>query len=244
MAGAAGRTRLAAIAASAALLAAGLLSAGFADPAATALVADPAAAVNPFIGTANDGNDFPGADAPFGMVQWSPDTVSRPDGGGYAYGDSAISGFSLTHLSGPGCRAAGDIPVLPTVGAVDTAAADSFSHTREAASAGYYRVALDNGVSVQLTTTTRTGMASFRFPATARANLILKLAAASGPTRRPASPSSAPPRSRARPPRATSAGPGRATRSTSTCSSASRSRPAPATPRPAARGAPGRAPPR
>jgi predicted alpha-1,2-mannosidase len=176
LAGAAGRTRLAAIAASAALLAAGLLSAGFADPAATALVADPAAAVNPFIGTANDGNDFPGADAPFGMVQWSQDTVSRPDGGGYAYGDSAISGFSLTHLSGPGCRAAGDIPVLPTVGTVDTAATDSFSHTREAASAGYYRVALDNGVSVQLTTTTRTGMASFRFPATARANLILKLA--------------------------------------------------------------------
>jgi predicted alpha-1,2-mannosidase len=176
LAGAAARTRLAAIAASAALLAAGLLSTGFTNPARTALVTDPAAAVNPFIGTADGGNDFPGADAPFGMVQWSPDTVSRPDGGGYAYADSAISGFSLTHLSGPGCRAAGDIPVLPTVGAVDTAATDSFSHTGEAASAGYYRVALDNGVTVQLTATTRTGMASFRFPATTRANLILRLA--------------------------------------------------------------------
>src|SRR5262249_52925424 len=130
----------------------------------SAAVADPAAVVNPFIGTANGGNDFPGADAPFGMVQWSPDTVSRPDGGGYSYSDSAISGFSLTHLSDPGCRAAGDIPVLPTVGAVDGSATDSFSHAGETASAGYYRVALDDGVTVQLTATSRTGMARLTFP--------------------------------------------------------------------------------
>src|SRR5580698_3354005 len=155
MAMAAARGRLAASAA--AVLIAALLPGPLAGPAPedTPLAAEPASLVNPFIGTAGDGNDFPGADAPFGMVQWSPDTVSRPDGGGYAYADSAISGFSLTHLSGPGCRADGDIPVLPVTGAAGVPATDSFSHTREAASAGYYRVALDNGVSVQLTTTTR-----------------------------------------------------------------------------------------
>ncbi|HMH89584.1 MAG TPA: lectin [Streptosporangiaceae bacterium] len=167
--------RRAAIVACAALVAT-VLSGPAADPAGAALVTDPAAAVNPFIGTAGDGNDFPGAEAPFGMLQWSPDTVSRPEGGGYAYGDSAISGFSLTHLSGPGCRAAGDIPVLPTVGAVDVSATDSFSHAAEAASAGYYRVALDNGVTVELTATTRTGLARFSFPATRQANLVLGLA--------------------------------------------------------------------
>ena len=32
--------------------------------------------VNPFIGTDGGGATFPGADAPFGMVQWSPDTNS------------------------------------------------------------------------------------------------------------------------------------------------------------------------
>src|SRR5882724_11193067 len=170
----------AAITAGAALLAAVILPgapAGAASlPVGGGLVADPASAVNPFIGTANQGNDFPGADAPFGMVQWSPDTSSRPDGGGYAYGDSAISGFSLTHLSGPGCRAEGDVPVLPTVGLPDTSATDSYSHSAESAEAGYYRVALDNGVTTQLTATTRTGMARFTFPATSRANLILGLA--------------------------------------------------------------------
>jgi putative alpha-1,2-mannosidase len=142
---------------------------------ASAAVTDPASLVNPFIGTENDGDDFPGADAPFGMVQWSPDTTSRPDGGGYSYKDSAITGFSLTHLSGPGCAAEGDVPVLPTVGAIDTTATDSFSHSNESADAGYYSVALDNGVTTQLTATTRTGMARFVFPATSEANLIFKL---------------------------------------------------------------------
>jgi predicted alpha-1,2-mannosidase len=136
---------------------------------------DLASLVNPFIGTTNGGDDFPGADAPFGMVQWSPDTTSRPDGGGYSYGDSAITGFSLTHLSGPGCGAEGDIPVLPTVGTVDTSATDSFSHSNESAEAGYYSVNLANGVGVQLTATTRTGLADFTFPSSTAANLIFKL---------------------------------------------------------------------
>jgi predicted alpha-1,2-mannosidase len=138
-------------------------------------VADPAAYVDPFFGTANQGNEFPGADVPFGMVQWSPDTTSRPDGGGYYYGDSSIIGFSLTHLSGTGCSAAGDIPVLPTVGKVDARESDSFSHAHEYATAGYYKVSLRNGVIARLTATTRTGMAEFDYPSTSKANLIFKL---------------------------------------------------------------------
>jgi putative alpha-1,2-mannosidase len=141
----------------------------------TALVSDPASYVNPFIGTTNQADDFPGADVPFGMVQWSPDTPSRPSGGGYEYDDSSITGFSLTHLSGPGCPAEGDIPVLPTVGAVNTGATDAFTHTDESASPGYYSVQTSNGVTTELTTTTRSGMARFTFPATTQANLIFKL---------------------------------------------------------------------
>src|SRR5215469_13580418 len=105
------------------LACAALLSVALLQPGATGIAgaaSDPAALVNPFIGTTNRGNTFPGADAPFGMVQWSPDTTSRPDGGGYSYNDSAITGFSLTHMSGPGCHAEGDVPVLPTTGAVNT----------------------------------------------------------------------------------------------------------------------------
>ncbi|HET9172556.1 MAG TPA: lectin [Actinospica sp.] len=142
---------------------------------ANALVANPASYVNPFIGTTNAADDFPGADVPFGMVQWSPDTPSRPDGGGYEYTDSSITGFSLTHMSGPGCPAEGDVPVLPTVGAVNTGATDSFAHTGESASPGYYSVQTSNGVTTELTSTTRTGMARFTFPAGTQSNLIFKL---------------------------------------------------------------------
>ncbi|MGW7243551.1 lectin [Streptomyces sp. NPDC054804] len=161
------------------LAAAALAAAGLCTPAwaagKAALVTSPATLVNPFIGTSNQADDFPGADVPFGMVQWSPDTPSRPDGGGYEYNDSSITGFSLTHIAGPGCGAAGDIPVLPTVGAVNTGATDAFSHANESASAGSYKVALNNQVTTELTTTTRSGMARFTFPSTSQANLIFKL---------------------------------------------------------------------
>jgi predicted alpha-1,2-mannosidase len=143
--------------------------------AAAATVSDPASVVNPFIGTSNSADDFPGADVPFGMVQWSPDTPSRPDGGGYEYKDSSITGFSLTHLSGPGCGADGDVPILPTVGTVNTGATDAFSHSNESANAGYYSVALNNGVKTELTAALRSGMARFTFPATTQANLVFKL---------------------------------------------------------------------
>lgn len=69
--------------------------------------------VNPFVGTQDNGNTFPGASAPFGMVQVSPDTGGE---GGYDYAQSRIHGFSQTHLSGVGCPVVGELPILPTTG--------------------------------------------------------------------------------------------------------------------------------
>src|ERR1700749_4267472 len=80
------------------------------------LVTSPASLVNPFIGTSGAVDTFPGPDMPFGMIQWSPDTTSRPEGGGYEYNYSQLIGYSLTHVSGPGCSAYGDVPTLPTPG--------------------------------------------------------------------------------------------------------------------------------
>jgi predicted alpha-1,2-mannosidase len=168
---------------------AGIAIAGTLAPAAAAAtagsrvtaapVAAPASLVNPLIGTSGGVNEFPGPDMPFGMIQWSPDTYpSRPDGGGYAYTASQITGYSLTHLSGPGCGAYGDLPILPTVGAVGAnpaGATESFSHASETAQAGYYADTLGDGVTVQLTDTTRAGIGEFTFPATTQANLLLKL---------------------------------------------------------------------
>jgi predicted alpha-1,2-mannosidase len=141
-------------------------------------VSDPLALVNPFIGTGGKGNTFPGADVPFGMVQWSPDTTPRSSGGGYVATSSTLLGYSLTHLSGPGCPVAGDVPILPTTGAVGSnpgAATEPMDHSEETASPGYYQLDA-GGVDTQLTTTTRSGMATFTFPTTAtQGNLVFKL---------------------------------------------------------------------
>jgi len=112
------------------------------------------------------------------MVQFSPDT--SPDrqvttGSGYDYADSDISGFSLTHLSGPGCATYGDIPILPVSGAVPAnpeAQIQPFSHQNEGGSAGNYTVRVGpggaaQGIGVALTATTRSGLGQFSFPAAA-----------------------------------------------------------------------------
>ena len=145
---------------------------------------DPVLFVDPLVGTAGNPNDgpsdtFPGADAPFGMVQWSPDTPSRPSGGGYAYSDADITGFSLTHLSGPGCDVFGDVSILPTIGDITKPSSErqSFRHTTEVATPGYYEVMVgEPAIRSQLTVTTRTGLGAFSFPATTQANILVNAA--------------------------------------------------------------------
>ncbi|WP_280431621.1 GH92 family glycosyl hydrolase [Nocardia brasiliensis] len=144
--------------------------------------------VNPFVGTQDGGPDFghgggagmtfPGAVAPFGMMQWSPDTV-RTAGGGYKYEDNRLYGFSMTHISGPGCTGAQDFPVLPISGSIGRSPAvdgvgylQTFDHANERADPGYYGVTTDSGVRTELTTATRGGVARFTFP-TGRPGTVL-----------------------------------------------------------------------
>ncbi|GEK01954.1 hypothetical protein TNCT1_42300 [Streptomyces sp. 1-11] len=130
--------------------------------------------VNPFIGTQNEGNTYPGAAVPFGMVQLSPDTGHNT---GYDYAQNHIRGFSLVHLSGVGCGLGGDLPVLPTTG--DVTSTDyaryqaEFSHDTEQAGPGYYKVGLKTGIDAELTATARTGVQRYTFPATDKANVLL-----------------------------------------------------------------------
>src|SRR4051794_36737849 len=150
-------------------------SACYPSPARAAAAADdPVDLVHPFVGTQNFGNTFPGASAPFGMVQVSPDTGGQ---GGYDYQQSRIHGFSQTHLSGVGCGVAGELPMLPTTGAVSTSDPNSYSspysHDDEEASPGYYRVGLSRyQTRAELTATPRTGWQRYTFPATGAANVL------------------------------------------------------------------------
>ncbi|MGW1289525.1 GH92 family glycosyl hydrolase, partial [Streptomyces sp. NPDC002586] len=150
-----------------------------ASAATPALVKDPASLVNPLIGTSGEVDTFPGPDMPAGMVQWGPDTTpDRPSGGGYEYNDGKLSGFSLTHVSGPGCGVAGDLPVLPLTGTLSGDlgnASVGFNHGDEQTGIGQYKVTDAGGVTTRLTDTTRAGLGAFTFPAGRQANLLFKL---------------------------------------------------------------------
>ncbi|MCB0584446.1 MAG: GH92 family glycosyl hydrolase [Phaeodactylibacter sp.] len=132
--------------------------------------------VNPFIGTDGKGKTYPGATAPNGMVQLSPDNGRNGWDwiSGYFYPDSVIAGFSHLHLSGTGAGDLYDISFLPVAGELKQAKLDDiagsptvysrFSHERETASPGYYQVFLDDyGVNVELTATDRTGLQRYTF---------------------------------------------------------------------------------
>ena len=154
----------------------------------------PIDSVDPFIGTGGDGHTFPGAVAPFGMVQLSPDTdtgcVVRTCYGhaaGYRYDDPTIQGFSHTHFSGAGHSDLGDVLIMPVSG--DTVPLDPgdpakpgsgyrsrFDHRSEVAHPGYYAVTLeDRQVRAELTAGTRVGVHRYAFAARAAAHLVIDL---------------------------------------------------------------------
>jgi putative alpha-1,2-mannosidase len=146
--------------------------------------------VNPFIGTDDSdsphpvpggagGSTYPGAVVPFGMVQLSPDTPTASPSG-YRFSDTSIEHFSVTHFDGAGCPNNEDLPFLPIVGDVSPSPASNWAAYRapydkasEQASPGYYKVGLDSGIGVELTATTRTGLARVTYPAATNARLLL-----------------------------------------------------------------------
>ncbi|TXE08673.1 glycoside hydrolase family 92 protein [Gelidibacter salicanalis] len=156
--------------------------------------------VNPMIGTSKMGHTFPGATTPFGMVQLSPQTnfqvMFRDDGSynpetyeycaGYQHKDSTIIGFAHTNFSGTGHSDLGDFLVMPTTGDLvleplktetdKKGFYSSFSHDKEEASPGYYKVDLDSyAIKAELTASDRVGFHKYTFLKSDKAHIILDL---------------------------------------------------------------------
>ncbi len=140
------------------------------------------------IGTGGNGHTFPGATAPFGLVQLSPDTdVNGWDlCSGYHYSNPTIMGFSFTHLSGTGVADYGDILFTPMTDKLRVVPGDEnnpdngyrsrFDHKTEVAQPGYYSVYLkDYKTKVELTATTRVGLQRYTFPKTNNAYVLIDL---------------------------------------------------------------------
>ena len=162
--------------------------------AAQTTVPAPIDAVDPMIGTGGEGHTFPGATAPFGMVQLSPDTDTSCEiracyghAAGYRFEDPTIQGFSHTHFSGAGHSDLGDVLVMPQAGEQvrldpgdprrpGSGYRSRFDHASEVARPGYYAVTLaDHDIRAELTAGTRIGVHRYSFPAGRAAHLLIDL---------------------------------------------------------------------
>lgn len=154
---------------------------------------------DPMIGTQRMGHVYPGATAPFGMVQVGPDTDTLPYAvngtydpavyrtcSGYQYDDSTIVGFSHTHFSGTGHSDLGDVLLMPATGPLqlDPGTADApergfrsvYHHRHEHAAPGYYGVQLeDDHIRAELNATPRVGLHRYTFPRVDSAHVVLDL---------------------------------------------------------------------
>lgn len=167
-----------------------IFAAAFAVAAAAAPVEDLTHQVNTFIGSKDDGNTFPGASAPFGMIQVSPIGTHYS---GWRYDDPKIRGFGHFFLSGAGCwEQGGQVSVLPVTGTIgpgaafDTGKAESFDQTRYASSyshdgeigqAGYYKVRLSDygGIDAETTALTRAAAERYTFSAGKQGHILVNL---------------------------------------------------------------------
>jgi len=138
----------------------------------------------PIVGTDGHGHTYPGATVPFGFVQLSPDT--RTEGwdacSGYHYSDTNLLGFSHLHLSGTGGKDLGDLLILPVTGPLTNTPLtcenfkSGFSHEKELAEPGYYRVWLERyDVLAELTATAHCGMHRYTFPASGQNHVLIDL---------------------------------------------------------------------
>ena len=135
------------------------------------------ATVNTFIGTKDEGNTFPGASAPFGLIQVSPVGEHYA---GWRYDNTKIRGFGHSFLSGAGCwEQGGQVTVLPVTGALGSfdyrEYASAYTHEGEVGQAGYYRVRLTDygGIDAEATALTRAAAERYTFDAREQTGHVL-----------------------------------------------------------------------
>lgn len=141
--------------------------------------------VNNYIGTGNEGNTYPGAQAPFGMISLSPSSAyedydSAFARSGYKYSLPSIRGFGMTHFSGVGCHAMQDLFFMPVSGELDKSPVNNrdaykskYSHNEEKCSPGWYQVNLkEYNIEAKFTATQRSSIGQVTYGGDGKANLI------------------------------------------------------------------------
>jgi predicted alpha-1,2-mannosidase len=146
---------------------------------------DLASYVNPFAGALCAGHTTPAAVRPFGMISPGPTTglADWERCSGYYYPDTTIMGFAHTHLLGIGVPSYCCLAIMPVTGDAGMGSKSAFSHDREAAEPGYYKVHLDSyDILAEMTCTKRAAIHRFTFPSSPSPRILIDIEQGSDPT--------------------------------------------------------------
>ena len=134
--------------------------------------------VNPFVGTSYNGHTFPGACAPFGYIQASPESGVNDWKycSGYIIDDDSIMGFSQNHLNGTGCPDLGDILIFPFAGETREEWKSPYDKHGQKAQPGYYSTRLiDSDINVEITAAPHTAYYRFIYNKEAPMRMLVDL---------------------------------------------------------------------
>ena len=123
--------------------------------------------VNPLIGTAAEGQTFPGVGEPFAMTAWTPETRRGENKciAPYYVADTKLYGFRGSHfLSGSCTQDYGSMTMMPGSGEIRAEASSAFVHQDEQRHPYLYSVLLqDDQIQAAVTSSKRSGFLRFRF---------------------------------------------------------------------------------
>ncbi len=113
------------------------------------------------------GNTYPTTALPFAMHTWTPQTGVNGDGWKYQYSKDTIRGFQQAHQCSSWTNDYAVFSLMPVTWKLELdqfKRAASFSHKNEIAKPNYYRVRLDNKITVEISPTERGAHLRFSFP--------------------------------------------------------------------------------
>ena len=134
--------------------------------------------VDPRIGSEGVGRTFPGPSMPFGMCKPGPDCTVKPNAG-WAPMPEVVTGFSQTHVSGPGGgQKYGNILIQPFISGVKQKVGDerkdySQKRTSEDFSLGYYTTTFENGIRTEITSSERCAFYRIHYPTNGISHLLI-----------------------------------------------------------------------
>ncbi|WP_018629303.1 GH92 family glycosyl hydrolase [Niabella aurantiaca] len=122
------------------------------------------------------GNTYPTVALPFGMHTWTAQTGRNGDGWKYQYAKNTIRGFQQAHQCSSWTNDYAVFSLMPVADNLvvnEQDRATVFRHEKEVAGPHYYKVAMENGIAVEIAPSERGAHLRFSFPRGHKSFLVL-----------------------------------------------------------------------